>query len=455
MRYIPHSASDIQVMLEKIGAKSVDELFEQIPAGLRFKGELDLPPAMSEAELVEHLEALAGPAPAGGRASFLGAGAYCHHVSPAVDQLLLRSEFYTAYTPYQPEVSQGTLQAIFEFQTMACRVLGMDVANASMYDGATTATEAALMARRVKGRAKIVVSAGVHPEYREVLGTYLRAADADAPKMVVVDVDDATGATPPEAVAAAVDAETACVIVGYPNFFGVVERVDEIARVAAAAGALTVTTTPDPYAFGVLAPPGAVGADIATCEGQALGVPVSFGGPGLGVFAIRNDKNLLRQMPGRLCGKTVDVAGETGFVLTLSTREQHIRREKATSNICTNHGLCALAVAINLSLLGRAGFAETARACLARAEYLKARVAKISGLAPRFSGPTFNEFAVRASKGKAAPILRRMEEKGFLAGVDLGLFDPARDDTFLVAVTECVSREKLDAYADALGEVVR
>jgi glycine dehydrogenase subunit 1 len=454
VRYIPHSKADVQAMLEKVGAKSVDELFDQIPSALRFRGELNLPAAMSEAELTAHLEALAGPAPANGLTSFLGAGAYCHHVPPAVDQLLLRSEFYTAYTPYQPEVSQGTLQGIFEFQTMVCRILGMDVANASMYDGATAMTEAALMARRVKGREKIVVSAGVHPEYRETLATYLRAADDGAPKLVIVDIDDKTGATPLAALEAVVDADTACIVVGYPNFFGVAERVDEIAKIANAAGALLVTATSEPFAFGVLAPPGALGVDIATCEGQALGVPVSFGGPGVGLFAIRNDKNLLRQMPGRLIGQTVDSKGETGYVLTLSTREQHIRREKATSNICSNQGLCALSVAINLSLLGKSGFAEVAQSCLARAEYLKKGVAAIPGLSLRFAGPTFNEFAVRADGRKAARILEGMEKNGFLAGVDLGRFSSALDDSFLVAVTECVSREKLDGYLRALADVI-
>jgi len=453
VRYIPHSKTDIQVMLEKVGAKSVDELFEQIPSALRFKGELNLPNAMSEAELAAHLEDLAGAAPAEGLSSFLGAGAYCHHVSPAVDQLLLRSEFYTAYTPYQPEVSQGTLQAIFEFQTMVCRILGMEVANASMYDGATAMTEAALMARRVKGREKIVVSAGVHPEYLETLVTYLKAADKGAPNLVIVDIDDRTGETPRAALEAVVDSETACVIVGYPNFFGVAERIDEIAKVASAAGALTVTSTSEPFAFGVLTPPGALGADISTCEGQALGVPVSFGGPGLGLFTIRNDKNLLRQIPGRLIGQTVDTKGETGYVLTLSTREQHIRREKATSNICSNQGLCALSVAINLSLLGKAGFKEVAQSCLARAEYLKKGIAAIPGLSLRFSGSTFNEFAIRAEGRKAAQILDGMEKKGFLAGVDLGRFSSRLADSFLVSVTECISREKLDGYLGALREV--
>ncbi|HUT76333.1 MAG TPA: aminomethyl-transferring glycine dehydrogenase subunit GcvPA [Polyangia bacterium] len=451
MRYIPHSEADVKLMLERIGAASIDELFEQIPSGLRFGRELDLPPPMSEPELMTHLQHLAGVLPAEGKVSFLGAGAYCHHTSPAADQLLLRSEFYTAYTPYQPEVSQGTLQAIFEFQTMVCRLLGMGTANASMYDAATAMTEAALMARRVTGRDRVAVSAGVHPEYRAVLATYLRNLDGE-PRIDLVPVDAKTGATDLAALARVTGDHTACVVLGYPNFFGVVERLDEAAAIAAKAGALIVSCTAEPYALGVLAPPGDLGVDIATGEGQPLGVPVSFGGPGLGLFAIRDDRKLLRQMPGRLVGQTTDTAGKTGYVLTLSTREQHIRREKATSNICTNHGLCALAATIHLSLLGRTGFVEVSRSCLARAEYLKALISKVPGCELRYTGPTFNEFAVRLQGGrKAQAVIAALLDKCLLAGVDLGRFDPAMDDTLLVAVTECVPREILDCYAAALS----
>ncbi len=455
MRYIPHSEGDVKMMLERIGAASVDELFEQIPAGLRFGRELDLPAAMSEPELMAHLQNMAGALPAEGRVSFLGAGAYCHHASPAVDQILLRSEFYTAYTPYQPEVSQGTLQAIFEFQTMICRLFGMGVANASMYDAATAMTEAALMARRVTGRERVAVSAGVHPEYREVLATYLHSLDGGEPRIDLVPVDPGTGATDLGVLARVVGDGTACAVLGYPNFFGVVERLDEAATIAARAGALLVSCTAEPYALGVLAPPGALGVDIATGEGQPLGVPVSFGGPGLGLFAIRDDRKLLRQMPGRLVGQTTDTAGKTGYVLTLATREQHIRREKATSNICTNHGLCALAATVHLCLLGRDGFAEVSRACLARAEYLKALVARIPGCELRYTGPTFNEFAVRFAGGrKAKDVIAALLDRRLLAGVDLGRFDSAMDDTMLVAVTECVPRATLDAYAEALVSVL-
>jgi len=440
-------------MLEKIGARSVEELFEQIPAELRFDRELDLPLPLSEPELMAHLQQLAGAMPAGGRVSLVGAGAYCHHVSPAVDQMLLRSEFYTAYTPYQPEVSQGTLQSIFEFQTMVCRIFGTGVANASMYDGATALTEAALMARRVTGRTRIAVSAGIHPEYVEVLRTYLRNLDEGGPAIDVVPVDDASGATDLVALAATVGADTACVLVGYPNFYGVVERLDRVAELARAAGALTVSSTCEPFALGVVAAPGELGVDIATAEGQPLGVPVSYGGPGVGLFSIREDKKLLRQMPGRLAGQTTDHDGRTGYVLTLATREQHIRREKATSNICTNHGLCALAVAVNLSLLGKQGFVDTARHCLARSEYLKRGLGDITGLSLRFAGPTFNEFAVRCEGRKARDVLEALEAKGFIGGFDLGRVDPALDDSFLVAVTECLGRETLDSYLTALSAI--
>jgi len=452
VRYIPHSEADVAKMLESIGVKDVDDLFEQIPAELRFTGDLDLPEALSEPELMAHLAELAGPRPAEGRVPFLGAGIYWHHVPPAVDQLLQRAEFYTAYTPYQPEVSQGTLQAIFEFQTMICRIFGMGVANASMYDGATAMTEAGLMARRVRRRERLLVSAGIHPEYRDVLTTYLNALDGDAPKVELIPIDEATGATDLAALEGLLGDDAAAVIVGYPSFYGVVERLDEIAAEASAAGALTVSVTMDPYALGVLTPPGELGVDIAVGEGQSIATAMSYGGPGVGLFACRDDKKLLRQMPGRLAGQTVDKHGKTGYVLTLSTREQHIRREKATSNICTNHGLCALAATVNLSLLGKTGFARASRSCLARAEYLKSKIAAIDGFEIRYSGPTFNEFTVRCRGRKAAEVLEGLAETCFIGGVDLGLF-AGEEDCFLVAVTECHTREMLDAYLNTLTEI--
>jgi glycine dehydrogenase subunit 1 len=453
LRYIPHTDEDIRLMLQKIGVTSIGELFEQIPAPLRFKGRLNLPDPMAEPALMAHLTELSGGRPAGGLRSFLGAGAYCHHLSPAVDQLLLRSEFYTAYTPYQPEVSQGTLQAIFEFQTMICRIFDMGIANASMYDGATAAAEAALMARRVTKRDRILVSAGLHPEYIEVIRTYLAGLDQGRPNMEIIPLDKNTGMTDLAALSKAIRDDACCVMIGYPNFFGVIDQLSEAAEMAQAAGLLTVSVTTDPFAFGLLAPPGALGADIAVGEGQPLGVPVSFGGPGLGLFTCRDDRRLMRQMPGRLCGQTVDTRGKTGYVLTLATREQHIRREKATSNICTNHGLCALAVAVNLSLLGQTGFEETARACLVRSSFVKEAVAKIDGYAIRYTGPTFNEFAVQCRNKTAGDVLDRLEAKGILGGVDLGRFDPAMDDCLLIAFTECHTRADIDALVAALREI--
>ncbi len=447
MRYLPHTEADIRGMLERIGVDSVDDLFDQIPEPLRLNRELALDPALSEPDLMAHLSSLAG-VPAGGGAAFMGAGAYRHHVSPVADQLLLRSEFYTAYTPYQPEVSQGTLQMIFEFQTMLCRLFDMGYANASMYDGASAAAEAALMARRcVKGRDRILASAGVHPEYIDTIRTYLTGLDSGTPKLEVVPIDQESGCTDLRALEKALDDTVAAVLIGYPNFFGVVDDLDRAASLAKAAGALTVSITAEPVSLGTIAPPGSLGADIAVGEGQPLGIPLSFGGPGLGLFTVREDKKLLRQMPGRLAGQTKDVNGKPGFVLTLSTREQHIRREKATSNICTNHGLMALAVTINLCLLGESGFKAVSNLCLSKAEYLKAGIAKVDGLSIPFSGPTFNEFAVRVRDGKARDLLVRLDGLG---GVDISRFGLGMDDTFLVAVTELHTRKDLDDYLAAL-----
>jgi glycine dehydrogenase subunit 1 len=453
VRYLPHSEDDIRRMLTKIGVDSVDELFEQIPEALRFEGELNLPEPLSEPELMTHLYELAGAAPAGCRISFLGAGAYAHHLSPVVDQLLMRSEFYTAYTPYQPEVSQGTLQAIFEFQTMVCRIFGMGVSNASMYDGATAAAEAVLMARRVTKKERVLVSAGLHPEYVEVIRTYLTGLDGGAPKVEMIPLVKDTGLTDLNALANALGNDTAAIVMGYPNFFGVVDALGEATKLARQTGAMSISATAEPFAFGLITPPGDMGVDIAVGEGQPLGIPVSFGGPGLGLFSCREDRKLLRQMPGRLCGQTEDVNGNTGYVLTLATREQHIRREKATSNICTNHGLCALAVTVNLSLLGKTGFEQTAKSCFSRAEYLKKEIGEMDGFSLKYTGPTFSEFAVRCHKNKAAEVLAKLADEGFLGGVDLGRFDKEMDDTFLMAVTECHTRDQLDGFLQALAKV--
>jgi len=437
-------------MLKKIGAESIDELFEQIPESARCKKELNLPAPMSESEIIDHFSALSSTQ-AIDKVSFLGAGIYNHHIPQAVDHLLQRSEFYTAYTPYQPEISQGTLQAIFEFQTMVCRIFNMDVANASMYDGATALTEAALMARRATKKDRILVSKGVHPEYIQTLNTYLIALDNNTPDLEYINIDARTGQTDVEDLKNKLNDQTACVIVGYPNFYGVIEPLDKIVSLAEQAGARSITSTCNPYAFGVISPPGDFDIDIATAEGQAVATAPSFGGPGLGLFSIKKDKKLLRQMPGRLVGKTKDVNGNDGFVLTLATREQHIRREKATSNICTNNGLIALSAAINLGLLGKTGFQETAMSCVARSEYLRSRIAKLDAFQIVYSAPTFNEFAVKCLTDTAANVLNKLNNAGFLGGVNLNIFDPQTKDSFLVAVTETHSISKLDSFIKALS----
>jgi len=441
-------------MLEATGAKSLDDLFDSLPEKLRLQGLLDLPPAMDEPALMRHLEAEAERSAGARMLSFLGAGSYGHHVPPAVDQILMRSEFLTAYTPYQPEVSQGTLQAIFEFQTIVARLFGLDVANASMYDGATAMAEACLMTRRVTGKNRLLVSAAVHPEYIEVLRTYLMGVDSGRPQVDLVPYDPSQGSMDLAALEKLSAGDAACVVAGYPNFFGVVEPLDRIAAIAGKTGFPLVTVTAEPYALGILKAPGSLGASIAVGEGQAVATTPSFGGPGVGLFAIRNERQLLRQIPGRLVGATVDADGERGFVLTLSTREQHIRREKATSNICSNQGLIALSAAIRLSLLGKTGFRRVSMLCLDKTEYLKKAVALVPGLSLRFSGPTFNEFAVRVKKGNAADLLKRLADQEILGGVDLGRFDPKMADSFLVAVTELHRKEDLDRLIAALREAV-
>jgi glycine dehydrogenase subunit 1 len=447
MRYLPHTEDEVRAMLEAIGVGSVDALFEVIPESHRLGRPLDLEPALDEASLMAHLSDLAGKNDAARHLSFLGGGMYDHHIPPAVDQLLLRSEFYTAYTPYQAEVAQGTLQAIYEFQTMVCQLFGMEVANASMYDGASAAAEAVLMARRLTKRTHCVVSGALHPHYRDTIATYLRGLDGE-PDMTVVPAGD-DGRTDANAIAAALRDDSAVVVVGYPNFFGCVEDLSSLRDAASAKKALLVTATAEPYALSLLKPPGHFGVDMAVGEGQALAVPPQFGGPGVGLFACQRAH--LRQMPGRLVGETVDQAGKRGFVLTLSTREQHIRRERATSNICTNHGLVALAFAIRTAMLGRRGFEEAGRICLSRAEYLKRRIAETGRFTLPHPAATFNEFVVRCNEGTASALLEALEAKGILGGVDLGRHDAIRDRDFLVAVTERHSKADLDRFVDALA----
>lgn len=441
MRYLPHTSEDVSKMLAAVGAESVDALFTSIPAEHRLNRPLALPPPIDEAHLFAELEELAAQNQVS--PPFLGAGAYPHHVPTAVDQLLLRSEFYTAYTPYQPELAQGTLQAIFEYQTLVCLLTGSEVSNASMYDGATAAAEAALMALRVSRTSRrVLIGRNVHPEYRRVVRTYLANAGAELVEIAF----GADGRLDPTAMRAALDDGAAAVICGHPNFFGVVEDLPAVAAAAHAKGALLVTTTLESLAFGLVEAPGALGADVCVGEMQSFGNGLSYGGPGLGFFATREE--FVRQMPGRLCGATVDRNGRRGFVLTLSTREQHIRRERATSNICTNNGLCALAAAIHLSLLGKTGLRELAVLNYRRARYLREKLAE-RGIQPTFSGPSFNEFAVRLPDAEAA--FAKAQEKGLVAGLRLGRDYPELKESLLLCVTELHGKARIDALVDAIA----
>ncbi len=443
MRYHPHTPGDVQRMLDACGVASVPDLFRSIPAPLRLPRPLDVPAAVDEVTLLSEFQRLA----ARNRTEhppFIGAGAYAHHVPPVVDQLLLRGEFFTAYTPYQPEIAQGTLQALFEWQTFVTLLTGLEISNASMYDGASATAEAALLATRATGRDKVVVSAALHPEYRKVLATYLASTGDE----IVTVPYGADGRTDLAALAAAVDGRTAAVLLGYPNFFGVVDALPEAAAIAAKAGALTVSATAEAVSLGLLQAPGALGADVAVGTMQSFGNGLNFGGPAPGFLAIR--EKLLRQMPGRVAGATVDREGRRGFVLTLSTREQHIRREKATSNICTNAGLAALAATIHLSLLGKGGLAHLARLNHARGRQLKDAMKK-AGFGLRFSGPTFNEAAFEV--GDAEAVVERLAGKGIAAGVPLSRWypdDPRMKGALLSVATEVHTPELIELFAQSV-----
>jgi glycine dehydrogenase subunit 1 len=443
LRYHPHTPDDVRAMLDAVGAKSLEDLFRSIPKPLRLGRPLAVPPALDEIALFRELGRLAARNEVT-HPPFAGAGCYPHHVPPAVDQLLLRGEFFTAYTPYQPEISQGTLQALFEWQTFVCLLTGQDVSNASMYDGATATAEAALMATRLTGRKGIVVSAAVHPEYRKVLASYLRSTHDE----IAVVPFGKDGRTDLAALEKAVGAGTACVIAGWPNFLGVVEPLPEIAAIAKKAGALTISVTAEAVALGMLQAPGALGADVSVGTFQSFGNPMSFGGPAPGFFATREGN--VRQMPGRICGATVSKHGRRGFVLTLSTREQHIRREKATSNICTNSGLCALAATIHLSLLGKKGLAELARLNHERAGLLRDAMAR-AGFQPVFSGPTFNEVAFDVGDAEAA--VHRLARKGIVAGAPLARWYPdlpKAKGALLCVATELHSPELIELFAQSV-----
>ncbi len=445
MNYVPITSADREAMLKTIGVDSVEALFADIPREKRFP-RLDLPAPMSELEVVRHMSELAAKnAHVGEYACFLGAGAYNHFLPAVVEHLIYRGEFYTAYTPYQPEVSQGTLTAIYEYQSLICKLTGMEAANASMYDGSTALAEATLMAARLTRRDKLVVSTGVHPEYRAVLKTYNLGL-----QMPIVEIPiSKTGQTDLDALRHQVDDNTACVVVQYPNFFGVITDLAAFADIAHARGALLVVAA-DPIALGLLKPPGDFGADIVLGEGQALGSPLQFGGPYLGFFATRMAH--IRQMPGRVIGQTVDHDGRRGFVMTLQAREQHIRREKATSNICTNEALVALTATIFLAAMGKGGLRRAAELCYHRSHYAAQQIAALNGYNLAFTGPFFKEFAVHVPC-PPAEINRLLFDRKIIGGYDLGRAYPGLANTMLFCVTEMNPKSEIDSLVSALAEI--
>jgi glycine dehydrogenase subunit 1 len=445
-RYIGNTSREQREMLTTIGAGSLEDLLVRVPAKARLSRPLQLPAALAETDLIRHLRALASQnAEADTYACFLGAGVYDHYVPSPINHLISRGEFFTAYTPYQPEASQGTLRTIYEYQTMIAELTGMDVANASIYDGASSLAEAALMAHSVTGRGEIVLARGVHPFYRRVTATY-----GEGPRLKLRDVPAPEGVLDLDAARKLVTERTAGLVVQTPNFHGCLEDLAAASEIAHASGALLIAVV-DPAMLGVLKPPGSLGADIVVGEGQGLGVPLSFGGPYLGVFAAREE--LVRRMPGRLVGATVDRDGARGFVLTLQTREQHIRRAKATSNICTNVALCALMATIYMAIVGKRGLARVGELCAQKAHYAASRFAEVNGVSLRFSAPFLREFTLRLPKSPER-VAARLARERILAGVPLKAFDRGLGDCLLVAVTEKRTRDEIDAYAAALAKAV-
>ena len=446
MRYLPHSAAERADMLAMIGAKTAEELFGSVPHQALLTRPVDLPAHSPEFLVEARMRAMAGRNRAGADGPFfVGAGAYRHHVPAAVDHLIQRSEWLTAYTPYQPEVSQGTLQMLFEFQTQVAHLTGMDVANASMYDGSTATAEAVLMARRLTRKDRIILSGGLHPHYRDVVHTYLD----NSPSLVSL------GASPEGHgdILDRIDDDTAAIVIQTPDFFGHLRDVEQAAEAIHARGGLLIVVVTEVVSLGLLEAPGALGADIVVCEGQSIGNALNFGGPYVGLMATRKD--FIRQMPGRLCGETVDADGQRGFVLTLSTREQHIRREKATSNICTNSGLCALAFSIHMSLLGEAGLTRLARLNHARGVALAGALRAVPGV-ELLNRTFFNEMTVRLNK-PAAPVIETLARHGVLAGVPVSRLipdDPAVADLIVLAATELTTDEDIAALAAGLEEAL-
>jgi len=439
MRYLPNSDADRSAMLEATGHTSIDELFSQIPEALRLQRGLQVPGPLSEPELVEFFRQAASQS-ARDYVSLLGAGAYSHYRPVVIDTLLSRGEFLTSYTPYQAEISQGNLQAMFEFQTLIAQLTGMEVANSSLYDGSTATNEAVLMALRLMRRKRVVWARTLHPEYRRVVETYLQHQGVELVEVPYA----ATGQIDRERLEAAMNRETAAVVVQSPNFFGVLERVHEIAAIAHRAGALMIVAITEPLSLAIVKAPAE--ADIVCGEAQSFGVPVAFGGPYVGFLATR--EKFIRQMPGRLVGQTQDTEGRRGYVLTLATREQHIRREKATSNICTSQSLFALSATIYLCLLGKKGLRALAEQNLAKARYVAGQLCQVAATELPFSGPTFNEFVVK-TPGDADELLEELRQRKIIGGLNLVRFYPELENHLLVCVTETVSRAAVDRLVEA------
>ncbi|WP_191555944.1 aminomethyl-transferring glycine dehydrogenase subunit GcvPA [Metabacillus idriensis] len=442
-RYLPMTEQDQQEMLDAVGVSSIDELFSDIPESVRFQGEYKIKQAKSETELVGELSELASKnKDLRSNASFLGAGVYDHYMPIIVDHVISRSEFYTAYTPYQPEISQGELQAIFEFQTMIAELTGMDVANSSMYDGGTSLAEAAMLAAGQTKKKKVIVSKAVHPESRDVLKTYAKGQYIE-----VVEVPVKNGVTDLEALKAEMSDDVAAVVVQYPNFFGQVEPLKDIEPIAHTGKSMFIVSS-NPLALGALTPPGKFGADIVAGDAQPFGIPTAFGGPHCGYFAVT--QKLLRKVPGRLVGQTTDEQGRRGFVLTLQAREQHIRRDKATSNICSNQALNALAASVAMTALGKKGVKEMALQNIQKANYAKKALAA-SGIDVPFEGAVFNEFVIKLNK-PIKEINAKLIQKNIIGGFDLGTVYPELENHMLVAVTELRTKEEIDLFVKELGD---
>lgn len=446
MSYVPNTEHDREEMLKRIGVESFEDLIQCIPESIRLKKELNLPRPLSELELSRLLTELSSQNKNTSQViSFLGGGAYDHFIPAVVDHIISRSEYYTAYTPYQAEVSQGTLQTIYEFQSLICELTGMDVANASMYDGATAVAEAALLAHAQTQREQILVAGSLNPSYKEVLFTYCGSIRLKVKTLPSID-----GSVDLEAVKKSVSEKVACLIFQNPNFFGLIENIEDIEPAAHSVGALLVLVC-DPISLGILKPPGEYKADIAVGEGQALGNNLSFGGPYFGYFASK--RNLVRRMPGRIVGVTTDTQGRRGFVLTLQTREQHIRREKATSNICTNQALCALASCVYLSLLGKSGIKKVAELCLQKSHYAFDEITKIEGFKKRFDAPFFKEFVVQTPIPPKR-IIGSLMKRNLFAGIDLSQFDRKLKNCLLMCVTEKRTKKEIDYLVDELRKLI-